>query len=80
MRGKSITLAVAVTGRVGLVAHTGIATDSFNQHFFVHLVEGAHLVSLLILRTEKTCSLGSTVVQSSVYLRCAARMEASYPM
>lgn len=34
------------TGRAGLILPTGIATDSFNQHFFADLVSTRQLVSL----------------------------------
>lgn len=37
---------VSLSGRVGLIVPTGIATDSFNQYFFRSLMEANSLVSL----------------------------------
>jgi hypothetical protein len=37
---------ISETGRVGVITPTGIATDSFNQYFFGHLVKSKKLVSL----------------------------------
>jgi hypothetical protein len=39
--------AVCPTGRSGLIAPTGIATDSFNQYFFSDLISQRRLDSLL---------------------------------
>lgn len=41
------------TGAVGVVLPTGIATDSFNQHFFQDLLETRSIVSLLSFENEE---------------------------
>jgi hypothetical protein len=40
-------------GRAGVVVPTGIATDSFNQYFFKHLVEGGSIASLYDFENRK---------------------------
>ena len=38
---------IAPTGRIGMIVPTGIATDSFNQHYFRDLTEkGAFVESV----------------------------------
>jgi hypothetical protein len=41
-----LALSLVSAGRIGLIVPTGIATDSFNQYFFQHIVESQSLVSL----------------------------------
>ena len=43
---------VALDGRVGVVAPTGIATDSFNQYFFADCVSKHRLISLRSFENE----------------------------
>jgi hypothetical protein len=43
---------ISLNGRSGLVLPTGIATDSFNQHFFSDLVRKSSLVSFLDFENE----------------------------
>jgi len=44
---------IAPTGRIGMIVPTGIATDSFNQHYFRDLIEGRSLASLLSFENEE---------------------------
>ena len=43
---------IAAAARYGLILPTGIATDSFNQHFFSSLVRNSKLVSFLDFENE----------------------------
>src|SRR5208337_1526923 len=44
---------IAPTGRIGMIVPTGIATDSFNQHYFRDLTEKGALASLYSFENEE---------------------------
>ncbi len=44
---------IAPKGRIGMIVPTGIATDSFNQHYFRALIEERSLASLLSFENEE---------------------------
>ena len=44
---------IAPTGRIGMIVPTGIATDSFNQHYFRDLTEKGALSSLYSFENEE---------------------------
>jgi len=49
---------IAPRGRVGIIVPTGIATDSFNQHFFRDLTEKRSLASIYSFENEEFLFLG----------------------